>query len=305
MGNWYQGHTLLLDFVMSSSIGAMSYQIALRSGLFAFISAGFWGVGAYAAADIAMKTSYPWALGILIGIVLSAAGGLLLSLLLLRLSGLYLGMATFAFDLVAGVIAQHAGPLTGGAGGLQPIPQDVSVPMMFGIFVVVCLLISQLEVGPLGRSQELIHFDQDLARSLGIRVTAWRHWIFILSAVLGSLSGSLYALTFLSISPSSIGFSTLITGLATVVVGGVASWRGCVIGAIIVIGVPNLFNNLQIWEPVIYGGLLLVVAVFMPEGIFGLWRRLTAAVGDRAQPGRLAGSSARPAMADTGNPAGE
>lgn len=288
LGPWYDSHTLVFALAITSAIGAMSYQVALRSGLFAFISAGFWGVGAYAAGDVAVKTGLPWPVGVLLGIGISALGGLILSVMLVRLNGLYLGMGTFAFDLVAGVIAQHAGSLTGGSAGLQPIPQDVSVPMMFGILVVVCLLVWRLEVGRLGRSQELIHFDQDLALSLGVRIRRWRHCVFMISGVLGSLSGSLYALSFLSITPDNVGFTTLITGLATVVVGGIASWRGCVLGAIVVIGIPNLFIGLAAWEPVIYGGLLLIIAVFLPEGVLGplsaTWRRLRTNRARRGMP---------------------
>jgi branched-chain amino acid transport system permease protein len=292
LSGWYQGHTLLLDLVMTSAIAAMSYQIALRSGVLAFISAGFWGVGAYAAGDIVVKTRLPWPVGILIGIAISAVGALLLSIFLRRLNGLYLGMATFAFVLVAGVLAAHGGHLTGGASGLQPIPSKISVPLMFLLFLFVCLLVSRLEVGRLGRAQELMHYDRELASAIGTRVTAWRHWIFVLSAAVGSAAGSLYALTFFSIDPTQIGFSTLIIGLATVVVGGLASWRGCLIGTIIVIGIPNLFQSLQIWEPVIYGGLLLLVAVFIPEGVFGMWlkalRFAGAARTRQARPDRMA-----------------
>lgn len=271
LSGWYTSHTLLLDLMMSSAVGAMSYQVALRSGIFAFIGAGFWGVGAYAAGDIAVKTHYPWILGVVIGIAIAALGGLLLSVLFIRLSGLYLGMATFAFDLVMGVVAQNGGRVTGGAAGLAPIPNVLSVPEMFGIFVLICALVSRLEVGRLGRAQELLRADPELAIALGLRTRAWRHWVFVIAAALGSVSGSLYALTFFSVSPSQLGFATLIGGVATVVIGGIASWRGCVIGAIIVIGVPDLFNGLQLWEPVIYGGLLVLAAVAMPEGLFGLW----------------------------------
>jgi branched-chain amino acid transport system permease protein len=93
----------------------------------------------------------------------------------------------------------------------------------------------------------------------------------------------LYALSFLSVTPDQIGISTLIAGIATVVVGGIASWRGCVIGAIVVIGVPDFFQSLQIWEPVIYGGVLLLAAVFMPEGLFGLWRLIVTRLGFRGK----------------------
>jgi branched-chain amino acid transport system permease protein len=309
LGSWYNANTLVFDLAMTSAIAAMSYQIALRSGVYAFISAGFWGVGAYAAGDIVTKTQLPWPVGILIGMAISALAGLVLSLLLFRLDGLYLGMATFAFDLVVGVAAAHAGSITGGAGGLSPIPQKISVPLLLGIFAVVCLLMSRLEVGRLGRAQELIHFNRELATALGVRLTAWRRWIFVLSAVVGSLAGSLYALTFYAVDPTQIGFSIIITGLAIVVVGGIATWRGCVIGAVIVVGVPNLFQSLQIWEPVIYGLLLLFVAVFMPEGIFGLWRRAVdafASRGDRAggEPRRGRGPLSAVAGSGAGDPMG-
>jgi branched-chain amino acid transport system permease protein len=271
MNAWYSAHYLLLILVVVTAISGMSYQVALRSGQFALISAAFWGVGAYAAGDIAVKTTLPWPVGIALGLGLSALGGLALSFLLSRVRGLYLGMATLAFDLVIGVIAQHATPLTGGAGGLSPIPTEVSMLPLLIIFIVTCSLMCCLEVARPGRSQEVIHFDSELATSVGVNVRRWQHIIFALAGVLGALSGSLYALTFYAIDPSEIGFSALIIGIATCVVGGVTSWRGCLIGAVIVVGFPGLFNGLQVWEPVIYGGLLLLAAVFLSNGLFGLW----------------------------------
>lgn len=271
--DWYNQNSALVSLMLIGAISAMSYQVALRSGFFAFISAGFWGIGAYLSANIAIRTSLPWPVSIGVGLVLGALGGLILSVALLRLRGQYLAMATFAFDLVVSIVAEHLGGWTGGAAGLAPIPVQLTVTMLVVLLLVTCFVMSRLEVGRLGRAQEVIHVDPELAVSLGIKVTYWRHVIFAISGMLGALAGSMYALTFYAVDPSQIGFGTLIAGIATVVIGGTASWRGCLLGVIVVIGFPGQFQSLQIWTPVIYGGLLVVVAVFLPDGLFGLWQR--------------------------------
>jgi branched-chain amino acid transport system permease protein len=273
--SWYDAHTILLILVMVTAVSALSYQVALRSGLFAFVSAGFWAFGAYSAANIVIKTDLPWPVGVLLGLGLSAVGGLVLSLLFIRLRGLYLGMATFAFDLVMATVAANAGRLTGGAGGMAPIPPQLTVPGLFALVVLLCAVMSRLEVGRIGRAQQVIRFDAELAEAVGVRLTAWRHSMFVLAAMLGSLAGSFYALTFYAIDPQQIGFSSIVSGVATVVIGGLISWRGCLIGALLVVGIPGMFQSLEAWEPVLYGGVLVLVAVFLPDGLFGIWQDVT------------------------------
>jgi branched-chain amino acid transport system permease protein len=270
---WYQQHYELIVLMLLTAVGAMGYQVPLRSGVMAFISAGFWGVGAYAAAKVALDTGLGLWFALGLSLVFGALGGLVLSVLFIRLSGLALAMATFAWDLVVSILAAQFGSFTGGSAGLAPIPALLSMPVLLSTFCIACLVLSRLEVGRLGRAQAVHRYDTELAVSLGINVTAWRHTVFVAAGILGSLSGAIYALSFYEISPSQIGFDTLVSGLATVVVGGFSSWRGCLLGTIVVIGIPNLFQSLQLWTPVVYGGLLVLGAVFLPDGLLGIWQR--------------------------------
>src|ERR1700684_3909266 len=87
MTSWFVANQALIQLMLTTAVGAMSYQIALRSGFLAFVSAGFWGIGAYGAGDIAIRSSLPWIASVAIVVAASGVGGLILSLALFRLKG--------------------------------------------------------------------------------------------------------------------------------------------------------------------------------------------------------------------------
>jgi branched-chain amino acid transport system permease protein len=266
---WYDAHLTLIQSSFIYILLAVSLQVALRSGSFSLASVGFFGIGGYAAGILA---NHGYGQFVCIGFagVLCAVGGYVLALPLSRLRGLYLGLVTVAFDLILNVVAVNGGSLTGGALGLYGIPAIVNTGTIVGIVVVALVLVSQLERRNFGRSFEALRLNEEVAASMGIEVVRQRNFAFALSAVLGGLAGALNVLTFTTVNPTSAGFELVVLGLTMAVLGGVNSWLGAAIGAVIVTWLPQMLGAAGEWRQVVYGGIVVIVAVFAPTGILGI-----------------------------------
>jgi len=284
---WYDAHASLFQTTAIYVVLALSFQVVLRSGVFSFASVGFFGAGAYVSANLA-KSGVPGVAAMIIVVLGSGLAGYLLSMPLVRLRGLYLGMVTFAFDQILVVIADNGGSFTGGTVGLFGIPLLVSTGELFIVAAIAVLLISQLERRSQGRAIETLRVDEMLARSIGVQVRKERDFIFALSAALGGLAGAMNTLNFSTIAPGGFGFALIVTGLTMAVVGGVRSWQGAVIGAVIVAWFPQVFSFVGGYRTIVYGVLVILVVAYEPNGVLGLLSRLVHLVQ------RLSGRSQAP-----------
>ena len=273
MSDFFSLHQVLFQTTAIYIVLALSFQVVLRTGVFSFAGVGFFGIGGYLGARLALD-GVPVAVILAITVVSCAVVGYLLALPFVRLRGLYLGMVTVAFDQVMLIVANNGGELTGGPVGLYGIPFTVTVGALFGIAGGCVLLVSQLERRVLGRSLDAIRTDENLARSLGFNVLKNRNFIFCLSATLGGLAGTMSAFTFSSFGTTAFGFELVIVGLTMAVVGGVDSWIGAVIGAVFVVWFPSIATVVNgTWQTIIYGLLIIVVVSYEPGGVYGLVRR--------------------------------
>ena len=223
MSDWYFSNLTLIQGMLISIPIALSVQIALRSGVFSFASIGFYGIGGYGI-GILLQHGWSTAPAMLVLIIGSALVAYVISAPLIRLRGLYLGMVTFAFDLILTVIATNGGDLTGGPLGLLAIPLGVTTGGIAVAALLAVLLVSQLERRALGRSLVAIPVSEELVNAVGVDLRRRKRIVFAVSAGLGALSGSLYVLSFSTIQPSTAGFNLIITTLTMAVIGGTSSW---------------------------------------------------------------------------------
>jgi branched-chain amino acid transport system permease protein len=278
MNLWYTAHEVVIQQTLIYLLLALSFQVVLRAGVSSFVSIGFYGLGGYTAANLA-EHGLPLAVTLLIVVVAAAAVGFGLSWPLARLNGLYLGMATFALDQIVVVFGTNGGSFTGGAVGLYGIPIQVATGTLAIIAVVVLVAMSQLERSAIGRAFAVHRADVSLTRAMGIDVRQLRSFASAISAALGAAAGALSVLTFSVFSAESFGFDLLVTALTMAVVGGVQSWRGALIGAILVTWFPTVFTVADgVVQQIVYGVLVVLVMTFEPDGIIGLVRRLVMAV---------------------------
>jgi branched-chain amino acid transport system permease protein len=273
MNGWYVSHITVIQTTFIYTLVALSFQVALRSGLFSMAGVGFFMLGGYTAANLALGGN-----GALVSIgvplIGSAVLGYGMSLVLRRLRGIYLAMVTVSFALILGVIAANGGDLTGGPFGLFGVPAIAGTPVMVVSVLVAVLLISQLERGSAGRNLEVLRLDENLALATGQEVMRQRHFNFALSTALGGLAGALYALSFSGINPSTGGFHLVVLGLTMTVLGGVRTWSGPIVGAIIVTWFSEVVgDSVGEWRNAVYGLVILVIVVKAPDGIVGLVRQ--------------------------------
>lgn len=279
--SWFTSHQYDIQAIAIYALLAFSVQVSMRSGAFSLASIGFYGVGSYSAAYLA-KHGHSTIYAVAAGILISAVAGWILARLLVRLRDLYLAMATVAFDLVVGIIAINWTSVTGGPAGLYSIPVRVSMWAMVVTVAVVAAILTLLEAGVLGRTFVAIREDEQLAQSLSIDANRQRRFAFVLSAMIGSLAGSYHSLSSFAITPEDISFNLIILILAMVIIGGFTSWVGALFGAILLTWVPLELSGLGRWWPVVYGAGLLLIAVYVPRGIFGVVHSLVQRLTVRA-----------------------
>src|SRR5690606_36435201 len=142
--DWFYSNELFLQPTIVSIILACSVQVVLRAGTFSLASVGFYQASMYCAAQL-VKNDWPAPPAIIVGMVGSAVGGWVLARILVRLHGLYLAMATIAFDLMVGVVVLNCDSVTGGARGMYGIPVAVSFEAMVVLLVVVIAGLALLE----------------------------------------------------------------------------------------------------------------------------------------------------------------
>ncbi len=264
---WATYSTLVLS-VGTNILLALSIYLTLACGLLTVANAAFMGLGAYTAALLTLNTGTPFFLTLVAGGLLPAAIALLIGGPTLRLSGVYLAMATLAFGEVVRILILNAGDLTGGALGLNGIPQltgwlDVALAVAVALYVLVRLAHSRI-----GRTVTAICQDEVATEVMGLNVRAYKLFSFVAGAALAGLAGALNAHFTFFISPNEYGFERGVEILAMGVLGGTGSPWGAVLGAVLITMLPELLRGLGHYRPLINGVILIVIILYSPKGIW-------------------------------------
>jgi branched-chain amino acid transport system permease protein len=275
MTTWYFSNLVLIQATLTGLVLALSVQLPMRMGVFSFAGVGSYGIGAYAAALLVIHQKLPALQAIGLAMLITAFIGLVLGLVIARLAGLYLAMATVAFDLIIGVIATNGGTFTGASTGLYGVLSDFTMPMMFWLTLIVLLLVVLSEHGRVGRRVHAVRDDPQLAASAGVNVRRYRLAAFVASGALGGLAGAMNVMVRSTVGPLDIGFGLIVLALTMIIVGGAMSWKGAVMGAIIFTWLPSMLVFVGKWQTLLYGIIVAVAAVLLPRGINGLFVDLT------------------------------
>jgi branched-chain amino acid transport system permease protein len=248
------------------------------------------GIGAYTTVLLANAGWSPW-LTLPVGALLSAAFSVVVGLPTFRLRGPYFTIATIGVGEAVRVIASGL-DFTGGSSGVRMPPGtfdfESNYYAMVGLALATLAIVAWLQQNAFGLALESIRQDIDGAEALGVNSTRVKLEAHAISSALVAVAGSLYAINFQYISPGSIfDFRLSLTIVLMPIVGGMGTLAGPVVGAM-------LFSYLQIKllaSPTlrdsylfIYGGLLIVVMLFEPRGIMGLWERLWSRLPRRRTP---------------------
>lgn len=259
--------------------------LSLLTGYAGQISLGhaaFYGIGAYTSGILTTQFgTNPW-LALLAGMLIAALVAVAVGAPSLKLKGHYLAMATMAFGIIVNIIFREEIALTGGPDGMISIPRIQlfgfkfnSTPKYYylvwafaaGAFVFTANLLQS----PAGRALRAIHTSESAAGAMGINVARCKIIVFVYSAVLASLAGSLYAHYMNFINPSSFDLLFSIKLIIMITLGGMHTIWGAIIGAVVISFLSlEWLHFFEEFEIVVYGGILLIVTLFLPDGLIGL-----------------------------------
>jgi len=260
------------------------------TGLPALGHAAFSCIGAYTSSLLALNMGVsPW-MGLLIGACVAALSGIIIGYPAVRLKGDYLALATFGLGVIVYSVAKNWVSLTRGPMGLPGIPGFSvfgfqlsgiwSYLLLVSAFVIVTVfVIGRIVNSPFGRILRSIREDEIASEALGKDTTRYKLLVFIIGAFFAGIAGSLYAHYITFIDPSSFTVMESITILLMVIFGGMGSIRGSIVGAVILVVLPELLRFLGMpssiaapMRQMIYGLLLVVLMIKRPQGIMGEYR---------------------------------
>ncbi len=286
-----------LTLVMVYAVAAMGLNLLVGYGGQISLGHGaFFAVGAYTAASLLAKTGAPYLLAIPAAAAVTFALGYAFGVPALRLRGLYLALVTLALAVAAGPVIKRAEPLTGGVSGLavpQPkTPSWLAVDpdqwlylLVLAITAVMLLIAANLTRGSLGRTLVSIRDGERAATTFGVDAARVKARLFACSAAFAGVGGALYAYALGFVAPESFTLLLSFTFLGAIVVGGLGTVAGAVLGALFVVFVPQYASDVsQALTGVIYGGTLIAVVYLLPGGAAGLLRRLRRLVVDVLEP---------------------
>jgi branched-chain amino acid transport system permease protein len=249
------------------------------TGQISLAQAAFYGLGAYAVALGTTRWGVNWWLALILGLAAAILAGAVLGSTTLKLGGHYLAMVTICFQIIYTLINTNWIAVTGGPDGISNIKRPpFLVPLntaqryawfALGALLLVGGLVWWLRDTALGRAMRAIRENELAAEALGVDTRRVKVIAFVLSAVIGALGGAIYASGYLYISPDSFNFDHAVAFLAMVLVGGSESPVGAILGASLLTFLPEWLRDLKRIYLVIYGCAIILVIVFMPEGLWG------------------------------------
>jgi branched-chain amino acid transport system permease protein len=295
----------LLVFAAIYAIAGLGVGLLLgHCGIVNLAQSVFYAIGAYASAIATVSLKLPIPLGFVIGMLASGVIAFALGWPVLRLRGYFLAIATLALALIANALFFEWDWLTGGTVGIGGIPKlklfgfAFDGPTSFyyaawSVAALAMLLVHNLVAGRAGLAMRSMRDSNDAARVLAIDVHGLRVRALVVCAVLGSVSGSLFAHYTAYVSVASFSIDKAILFLLIPVLGGVSSTVGAVVGALFITFVPELLSKLGDFHGVVFGLALIVVVIAAPHGIVGLVETWLARAGARQRSTRQAGGAVK------------
>ena len=266
--NFWSIYSNLVLTLGTNALLALSIYLTLSCGMLVIANAAFMGIGAYTSALLTMNHNAPFPLALAAGMAVPAVMAFVIGKPTLRLSGVYLAMATLAFGEVVRIALLNAESFTGGALGLNGIPQSTQWWHVALALVFTLALLWRLRRSKVGRAFESIKEDETAAGLMGIDVSAHKMLAFVLGAAIAGLAGTLNAHLTFFIGPSEYGFDRAVDILTMAILGGIGGLTGPVVGAVILTLLPELLRSFKDFRLVVNGFILVLIVLFLPKGIW-------------------------------------
>lgn len=253
------------------------------TGQFCLGWAAFYGIGAYTSALLVMKLGFSFWLSMPLAGLMSALFGILLGIPTMRLKDIYLAITTLGFGEIIRLIMLNWTDLTRGSMGLPGIPSPTifsyefssNIPYYYLILALVLITIFSVRRiidSRVGRALIAIREDDLAAKTMGIDITGYKVLAFAVGAFFAGIAGAFYAHYTSFIDPHTFSFSESITILAMVVLGGMGSIWGSILGAVVLTVAPEALRGLSDYRMIIFGLIMMIVMLVRPQGIMGKGR---------------------------------
>ncbi|MBT4268566.1 MAG: branched-chain amino acid ABC transporter permease [Deltaproteobacteria bacterium] len=286
----------MLNLILINIIAGIGLNILTGyTGLISLGHAAFMAIGAYSSVILTAKFGFPFPLALVSSVILTGLVGFLVGIPSLRLTGMYLMLVTMAFGFVVDEIILQSDGLTGGADGLGALPPTIlgvtfDTYQKYFFITFICLALSMLCAknilrGGFGRTLMAIRDSETAAESMGINLGWYKALSFTISSAYAGLAGVLYAHFLLFISVDNFTLLHSISYIVMIVVGGIGTLIGSVMGATFITVLPEIITFAKDYLPemlkdasslqaAIYGIILMVFVIYQPTGLFGLWMRI-------------------------------
>ncbi|OJV80918.1 MAG: branched-chain amino acid ABC transporter permease [Cellulomonas sp. 73-92] len=316
---------VLAQFGMYALLAIGLNVVVGQAGLLDLGYVGFYAIGAYTVGlltspdspwnqtDTWLSRHWAWVFALPIAIAVTAVSGLILGTPTLRLRGDYLAIVTLGFGEIVRLLADNLQNITGGGRGLSGIAfplvgqtptrtkgvfsaGNTHLPLNFGtwwywvslaLIIVVLLFVGNLERSRVGRAWVAIREDEDAAEIMGVPTFKFKLWAFLIGASIGGLSGVLYAGQVQFVSPPTFNVINSMLFLCAVIVGGQGNKLGVILGAFIIVYLPNFFlgrsdlfgipidgNAIADYKYLFFGLALMTLMIFRPQGLFPARQKL-------------------------------
>jgi branched-chain amino acid transport system permease protein len=268
LDNFWSIYSNLVLSLGTNALLALSIYLTLSCGMLAMANAAFMGIGAYTSAILTMNYGAPFPVAIAGGMAAPAVVAFLIGKPTLRLSGVYLAMATLAFGEVVRIFILNTENVTGGALGLNGIPQATQWWHVLLAVALTLFVLARLRRSKVGRAFEAIKEDETAAGLMGVDVNGHKMLAFVLGAMIAGLAGTLNAHLTFFIGPNEFGFDRGVEILTMTILGGINSLFGPVIGALIITLLPELLRGFKDYRAVFNGLILVMIVLFLPKGLW-------------------------------------
>ena len=294
-------YLFMIDTMAIFAMLALGLQLVLGyGGIVQLGYAGFFGLGAYTSALLTTKLGWPFLAAFMAAMLVAVLGALVMSPIV-RLRDVNFAMATFVFGLILELVYNQWSAVTNGPIGFRGIPPPTIIGvrvvqpehyyyLIFGAGLAEYVLIYRLLHSPFGTALRAMRESEVACRTSGVNITRLKITVLLVSSAIAGAAGSLLAHMNGFISPPTFGWSTSVTILMMVVLGGIRSLPGALVGAVVIRLVLERTSVMGQHSNIVFGVALVLFMAFLPNGLAGIWRRILAAI---PWPGRVKLGTAR------------
>lgn len=265
--NAYVESVIILICINAIAVLGMSVLTGFTR-LFSFGNAGFMAIGAYTAAILICEYNVPWVIAVLAGMILSGVIAYLLGSVTLKLHGDYFLITCLGFGECVRVLFNYV-KFTGGAQGYSGIPGYTALPVALISLILAFFIAWRLIHSKYGQNFTAIRENEMAGEAVGVDTFAMKRMSFVVSALYAGWAGGLYAGYIQYLSPGSFALAKSCELITTVVIGGLGSLTGSVLGTVVCTLLPEVFRGLSGYRMLVYGIAVVLVILLKPSGLYG------------------------------------